>query len=417
MANQIAMLCHCERGDEVLVGRGQPLHAVRIGRGLGVGGRELCVVGQRRIVRRSAGARCDQARRVPLSAHAPGHAREHPQSRGRSRVPAGRRRGGRARARDAGSRVHLDGARIWNAAVATGSRRRARGAGGQRERLLFEGPRRAGRFGDGRHARVRRARAPLSQDARRRHAPGRRARGRSPARARTPPRAARRRPCARAPRSRRACHACPACAATSRTSRPTSSTSTWTAPDAARFAAAAAAPASAQRHRAAFLAPSRTSTFRPRIRRRLDTLARGPDRLATRSVTSEGPEPGRPPRKSDVFFALGLLLELSRSPISSSSSAENSSSSPSSSSSSSASGCSYSSPIPTSVRCDSSTRQLVDVVAVPFLQRVTDGVEDLAALDAAFDFLDLFFAGRIHHVLAKSLGVAISDGVGFDWWI
>ena len=78
------------------------------------------------------------------------------------------------RARAHGLGVHLDGARIWNASVATGlSRRRARRAVRHRERLLLEGPRRAGRQRALRIARARSSGRGAAQALGRRHAPGR----------------------------------------------------------------------------------------------------------------------------------------------------------------------------------------------------------------------------------------------------
>ena len=113
-----------------------------------------------------------------------------------------------ALAKRRGLATHLDGARLFNAAVALGGEPRAtardRGAVRQRLGLLLEGARRAGRLGAGRLARVHRAARPLAQDGRRRHAPGRRPRGGGAARARPPRRPARRRPCAGEPLRRRA---------------------------------------------------------------------------------------------------------------------------------------------------------------------------------------------------------------------
>ena len=76
-------------------------------------------------------------------------------------------------------------------------------------RCASEGPRRAGRLGAGRLARADRARAPLAQDARRRHAPGRRAGRRGAARARPPHRSPGRRPRARATASPKGCSGLP----------------------------------------------------------------------------------------------------------------------------------------------------------------------------------------------------------------
>ena len=59
-------------------------------------------------------------------------------------------------AREAGLALHLDGARLWNAAIALGyTARRARGALRHRLGLPLEGARRAGRLAGRRHAGVR----------------------------------------------------------------------------------------------------------------------------------------------------------------------------------------------------------------------------------------------------------------------
>ena len=134
------------------------------------------------------------------------------------------RRGGRASRATAGSRVHCDGARIWNAAIALGvvaARRSSRGADtvmfclskglGAPVGSLLCGAARRDRRG---------ARAPAA--ARRRDAPGRRDRGRRHRRARDDGRAAGRRPRARAAPRRRARRARSRAASTPSASRPTS---------------------------------------------------------------------------------------------------------------------------------------------------------------------------------------------------
>ena len=204
-------LLHCRPGDEVIVGRGRALRALR----------------DRAPARRSAGVQFAESaratalhrRRRRCGGACPAIATPR-RARASSRVENTHNRGGgadlrrsaqldavAARARARGLALHLDGARIWNAA-----RRDRRAA--ERElaapfdtvsRLLLEGPRRAGRLACSRGARERdRARAPLPQDAGRRHAPGRHPRGGGAVRARAPSRAARRRPRQRPPPRRAA---------------------------------------------------------------------------------------------------------------------------------------------------------------------------------------------------------------------
>ena len=213
------------RGDR----RARRAHApLRIGRGRGLGGRAVRRGRRRRRdVHRRRRRRGGAARRSQPAAHAAGRA-------SRTRTTAAAAASGRARsstavvarARARGLALHLDGARIWNAAVAT-RRARARAGGAVRHRvgLLLEGPRRAGRLGDRRRPRRRRARAPLPQDAGRRHAPGRHPVRGGAVRARAPPRAPRRRSRQRAPPRRRAGGRSRACASTPTRSRPTSSSS------------------------------------------------------------------------------------------------------------------------------------------------------------------------------------------------
>ena len=155
----------------------------------------------------------DQARRRALRAHAPAGAGEHLGAARCCRWTTSTRPP-RWRAAH-GLATHLDGARLFNAAV--GARRRRRRAGAIAARTstasrCASARAWARRSGSAlvRRRRADRARAPLAQDARRRHAPGRRARRRGAARARPPRRAPGRRPCARAARWPRACRACPA---------------------------------------------------------------------------------------------------------------------------------------------------------------------------------------------------------------
>ena len=101
--------------------------------------------------------------------------------------------------RDAGGlRVHVDGARIWNAAIALGvAAARARRRRPTPSCSACRRARRAGRFGAVRAGRRDRRGARAAAAPRRRHAPGGRDRGRGHRRARDDGRAARRRPRAR----------------------------------------------------------------------------------------------------------------------------------------------------------------------------------------------------------------------------
>ena len=108
-------------------------------------------------------------------------------------------------AHDGGLRVHVDGARIWNAAIALGARAaRARRRRRHGDVLPVEGPRRAGRLGAVRAGRRDRRGARAALAARRRDAPGRRDRRGRHRRARDDGRAPRRRPRAGAPARGRA---------------------------------------------------------------------------------------------------------------------------------------------------------------------------------------------------------------------
>ena len=99
---------------------------------------------------------------------------------------------------EVGTRVHVDGARIWNAHVASGVPLATYGAAGRRDgRLPVQGARRAGRVAHGRLRRRDRGGPGAPQADGRRDAPGRRAGGGRAARPRPPPRAAGRRPRAR----------------------------------------------------------------------------------------------------------------------------------------------------------------------------------------------------------------------------
>lgn len=126
MANQIALLLHCRPGDEVICGRGAHVRLYESGAGAAWAGVQFAEVG-------GADGRFDadalEAAIQPGDYHAPRTrmvAVEDTHNRGGGRVwPEHALRSVCARARDRGLATHLDGARIWNAAVASGSSERA----------------------------------------------------------------------------------------------------------------------------------------------------------------------------------------------------------------------------------------------------------------------------------------------------
>ena len=120
MANQIALLCHCERGDEVLAGEGSHCMAFESGAGSAWAGVSFCVVGR--------GGLFDveqmQSAIKPREYHYPRTrllVLENTHNRAGGRVFPQRDVEALAQAaRVHGLSVHIDGARIWNAAVASG---------------------------------------------------------------------------------------------------------------------------------------------------------------------------------------------------------------------------------------------------------------------------------------------------------
>jgi threonine aldolase len=120
MANQLALLCHCERGQDVLVGEGAHCMLYESGAGAAWAGVNFSVVGQ--------GGLFDAAQMIAAIKPSEYH---FPQTRLVALENTHNRSGGQvfpqedvvaiaeaAHARDLF--VHLDGARIWNASVATG---------------------------------------------------------------------------------------------------------------------------------------------------------------------------------------------------------------------------------------------------------------------------------------------------------
>jgi threonine aldolase len=121
MSNQIALLCHCQRGDDVIVGEGTHCMLYESGAASAWAGVGFSVVGQGGLFGAAD----------VLSAIKPGeyhHARsrlvvvENTHNRGGGRVfPQTEVQAVAEAARARGLSVHLDGARLWNASVASGS--------------------------------------------------------------------------------------------------------------------------------------------------------------------------------------------------------------------------------------------------------------------------------------------------------
>jgi threonine aldolase len=119
MANQIALLCHCERGDEVLTGEGNHCMLYESGAGSAWAGVSFCAVGKGGLF----GADELVAAFKPGEYHFPRNrlvAIENTHNRAGGRVfPQADVLAVAEAAHARGLAVHLDGARIWNAAVAT----------------------------------------------------------------------------------------------------------------------------------------------------------------------------------------------------------------------------------------------------------------------------------------------------------
>ncbi len=121
MANQIALLLHCRPGDEVIVSRSAHLRLYESGAGAAWAGVQFAEVG-------GADGRFDVAQMeewvLPRDRNLPRTrlcAVENTHNRGGGRVwPQAQVVEVAARARHHGLALHLDGARIWNAAAASG---------------------------------------------------------------------------------------------------------------------------------------------------------------------------------------------------------------------------------------------------------------------------------------------------------
>lgn len=121
MANQIALLCHCERGDEVLTGEGSHCMLYESGAGSAWAGVGFWSLGRGGLfdaddVLAAIKPRENHFARTRLvvveNTHNRAGGRVFPQPQV-ERIAAA--------AHSQGLSVHMDGARIWNAAVATGS--------------------------------------------------------------------------------------------------------------------------------------------------------------------------------------------------------------------------------------------------------------------------------------------------------
>ena len=120
MANQIALLLHCRRGDEVIVGEGAHCKEYESGAGAALAGVQFAEAGKGGVFsadEMAAAARpaLDWLPRTSLVAI------ENTHNRGGGRIfPQSDVVAIAARARTLGLAVHLDGARLWNASAATG---------------------------------------------------------------------------------------------------------------------------------------------------------------------------------------------------------------------------------------------------------------------------------------------------------
>jgi threonine aldolase len=119
MANQIALLCHGRAGDEVIAGRNAHLISFESGAGAALGGmqfaqtpRELFTAADARLLIRPRAYYCPRTRVIAVeNTHNMGGGLVFPQRDVEDIA---------ALAKTEGFLLHLDGARLWNAAVATG---------------------------------------------------------------------------------------------------------------------------------------------------------------------------------------------------------------------------------------------------------------------------------------------------------
>ena len=120
MANQLALLCHCRRGDDVIIGHGSHTQLYESGGGQAIAGVGFSLVGTGGLFDAAdvAGAiHADDPHFSPSSLVV----LENTHNRSGGRVfPLAQVEGIAAVARERSLAVHIDGARIWNAAVASG---------------------------------------------------------------------------------------------------------------------------------------------------------------------------------------------------------------------------------------------------------------------------------------------------------
>jgi threonine aldolase len=120
MANQIALLCHCQRGDEVMAGEGAHCMLFESGAGSAWAGVNFAVVGKGGLF---------DVEQMRAAVKPPDY--HFPRTRLLAIENTHNRAGGRvfpqadvvtlaSAAREQGIAVHIDGARVWNAAVASG---------------------------------------------------------------------------------------------------------------------------------------------------------------------------------------------------------------------------------------------------------------------------------------------------------
>lgn len=130
MANQIALLLHCRPGDEVVCARGSHVRLYESGAGAAWAGVQFAEIGGADGLFAPADV---EAAVLPGDYHLPRTrlvAVENTHNRGGGRVwPLDRLRAVCEQARSRGLALHLDGARIWNAAVASGASEREIAAG------------------------------------------------------------------------------------------------------------------------------------------------------------------------------------------------------------------------------------------------------------------------------------------------
>lgn len=130
MANQIALLLHCRPGDEVVCARGAHVRLYESGAGAAWAGVQFAEIGGADGLFEPADV---EAAVLPGDYHLPRSrlvAVENTHNRGGGRVwPLDRLRAVCEHARSRGLALHLDGARIWNAAVTSGASERDIAAG------------------------------------------------------------------------------------------------------------------------------------------------------------------------------------------------------------------------------------------------------------------------------------------------